>query len=497
MNNKFFKILRTLSPAEFREFGEFLRSPYFNESPKYVNLYEYLEKYFPRFESKEICKENLYRIFYKDGEYIDKKLRDRINHSLHLIKDFISFNNFRKDEFERRKSLLTGIRDKEENAVFEEEYKKLVGRLEDSQVKNEEYYYKNYQLSSIYRSYFESRTSLNDKARLHTKASEEIDYVLNFFLIVMLKEYSKIFNSEREVKIDYKLKFYEEIIQFISKEEKNFENVPLIALLYKFISLHSLDKDEFYVENLRRLLNFHKNAIDKDVYETFYIELYNYCKRMESHGRKEFGRVSFSLMKEMLEKDIFSEPDGFMSAHTYINLAATAIREGKIDWAESFINTYRANVRSSERINAYNYNLAVLYYIRGYESAPKEKEVYYGKALKKLSEVKSEDFYYATRIKNHELKIYYELSFTENLLSLLDSYSHYLSRNKHIPVHLKERYQNFVKYSEKLIRLKFKKKYVTAFRLREEIQKNNNIEYKGWLLQRLDELEKWQGTDSL
>ncbi len=54
-------ILRTLTPQEFREFGEFVKSPYFNKNEKVITLYNVLKKYFPGFDSGSLTKEKVFK----------------------------------------------------------------------------------------------------------------------------------------------------------------------------------------------------------------------------------------------------------------------------------------------------------------------------------------------------------------------------------------------------------------------------------------------------
>jgi|GEM_PF-1391938 len=486
--NKYFKLLKTLSKSEFKQYGKFLQSPLFNESSSFNEFYEYLKPFYPHFSDSHLDKNVIFKIFYPGDPYVDSKFRDRLTHSLSLLKKFIAISNFKSNELEFQKHLLLGVTKRGIDSIFEEEYTHIQNVLERTAYKDEDYYHKKYFLSSLFNSYVESKTTGLSKIKVYQDNSDKIDNIINFFLVIMMKEYSKMFNSEREIKIDYKYQFYEEVIHFLSKEDLNFKQVPIVSLLYKSICLYSQKKDITYIKELNQLLIDNKPYLSHEVYETIAVELYNYCIRMQSKGNKDFAPISFELMSQFLLEGLFLEQDGTMTGHAYINMAATAFRVKKMDWAESFIQEYKTKVKECERVYAYNYNYSVLLYLQGYGKEFAEKKSFYEKALQKLSGVKPNDYFFMTRIKNHELKIYYELNFTENALSLIDSYSHYLNRSKVIPKHLYESYTNFVQGVSKLIKIQLGHGFTDKNKLKSQIMKTENIEYKGWILDRIKEI---------
>ena len=192
----------------------------------------------------------------------------------------------------------------------------------------------------------------------------------------------------------------------------------------------------------------------------------------------------------MVDSDVLLQPDNTMTSHTYINVVASAIRENQLTWAENFISDFKNYVKREDRDNAVNYNLAVLYYIKGYNESAEIKTLKYNEALICLNKVNGDDFYYMTRIKNHALKIFFELDYTDSALSLIDSYSHYLSRNKVMPEHLIERYSNFIHYLHKIIKYKLKDDNDSLEILKREIDMNTKTEYRGWLIAQINILNK-------
>jgi len=485
---KYIKLLKTLSNRQLKEFDKFLKSPYFNQSNLYTNFHDYVLKNQNKVFEGKLNKGELFSVFYPNEPYCDKKLRDRLTHSFTLLKEFISIQNFRQNIFEVKKNLLLGIRGTNLKDIFLDELDLAEKEIEAYKYKEEEFYYRKYQLGDILNTYFETNSPLSEKLKLNIKIPERIDNVIKVFFIVMMKEYFKLLNSETLVKTEYNHKFYEDIISLISTDEKYYKEVPIINLLIKFIKLIKMNYEDKFVHDLEYLLQTNQNKLSRDIYEAFCIELYNYYKRVQAKGNREYGEKSFEWMKKLLEEKILLDSIGYMAAHTYINLAATALRVNKIKWAENFIEEYKERLHEDEKGNAYNYNISVILYLKGSKAAYETKDTFYNQSLKILSKVKGEDFYYVTRIKNQELKIYYELNNIENALSLIDSYTHYLNRNKLIPEDLKLRYINFVRSVEKLIKLKLSFDELEKQMFIDNLKKMDEIGYRNWILEKCEEL---------
>lgn len=86
------------------------------------------------------------------------------------------------------------------------------------------------------------------------------------------------------------------------------------------------------------------------------------------------------------------------------------------------------------------------------------------------------------------LKIYYEQKSFESAISLIDSFSHFLSKNKIVPVLEKERFGKFLKYLNVLIKIQTGSAYAKDLNLKKEILNSGNIISKRWLIEKVDQL---------
>ena len=58
ISNTLLGMLSKFNPREFKEFGEFVKSPFFNKNIHVKQLYEYLKKFYPDFKDKRLDKGN-------------------------------------------------------------------------------------------------------------------------------------------------------------------------------------------------------------------------------------------------------------------------------------------------------------------------------------------------------------------------------------------------------------------------------------------------------
>lgn len=138
--------------------------------------------------------------------------------------------------------------------------------------------------------------------------------------------------------------------------------------------------------------------------------------------------------------------------------------------------------------------MASMHYIKG-RKCPNSTEQNFKTALSYLTKVRKEDFYQYERIKNMEIKIYYELGDLQGCLDTIDSFGKSFPKNEQIPDNVKNRQSNFVKFASRLAKLKDKltkmdndKKCKEKEELREEILACQDVDFRGWLLEKLEEI---------
>ena len=261
-------------------------------------------------------------------------------------------------------------------------------------------------------------------------------------------------------------------------EEIDYEQYPPIALYYQiYLTLTDTENEEHYFK-LRALLDKYGLQFQADeAKDVLYMAAQNYCIRKINKGNHKFTEEIFSLYEDLIQKGILIA-DGELSPWYFKNIVVVALRLGKYEWTEAFINNYSEHLPEAFRVNAVTYNLAQVYFY--------QKK--HDKVIQLLQEVEYDDVAYNLGSKAMLLATYYETEEIEPLYSLFESFRAYLNRHKDIPVNRRRNYGNLIKFTKKLTRTMPGDESAIK-KLKEEIKSTKNIASVNWLKEKIAELE--------
>jgi hypothetical protein len=301
---------------------------------------------------------------------------------------------------------------------------------------------------------------------------KNLDY---FYLAEKLRLYCAVLSRQFVVSHEYELLFIDEIINHIKSH--NYDEVPAVAIYYQIYLTQIDNEDESHYYRLKALLDKHSLDFPQKEAYMMYSSAMNYCIRKSNSGQQNFVAEFFYLYQALLEKELIFT-DGELSPWDFRNIVVAALRLGKYQWTEEFIEKYQHRLKESVRENAVTFNLAQLYFY--------QKK--YDKVIELLREVEYEDPAYNLNSKAILLSTYYEIDEIEPLISLLESFRTYLNRHKDIPEQRKKLYLNLIKYTRKMTRIiPGDKKAV--HKLKEDVSQNQNIASLNWLKEKIAELE--------
>src|SRR6186713_740223 len=109
VNSNLIQLVSSLSPSEFREFGEYIRSSFFNKNEGVVRLYDFIKVYYPDFGKMNFEKEHVYKKLFPHLKYDDAFMRKVMFNLAKLAEDYLVFINSREDSFSYSKSLLNEL----------------------------------------------------------------------------------------------------------------------------------------------------------------------------------------------------------------------------------------------------------------------------------------------------------------------------------------------------------------------------------------------------
>jgi hypothetical protein len=256
---------------------------------------------------------------------------------------------------------------------------------------------------------------------------------------------------------------------------------PIIEMHYNMY-LSSLDheSDEKYMK--------FKESVTKNLYLFHTEEKFNLLLALESCcvSRLNMERIKIyedlmEVYELMLESNVLSEStNGYIQANLFRNIFYTAVVLKKYEWAESFVNDYYDLLLPEQKNDMYNYTKALLNF---------EKKNF-ETALEFIGKVNHGFFVFKFEARILTMKLYYELRSFEPALSLIDSFSHFLSKNKIVSDSFKEPCMNFNKYLKLLIKISSETKPAGKKDLeflKNEIQNVKHFFSRRWILEKLEE----------
>ncbi len=205
--------------------------------------------------------------------------------------------------------------------------------------------------------------------------------------------------------------------------------------------------------------------------------LETYCTQKINSGNKKFLKEFFHVFETEIQNGFykFSEfsPVTFMK---FRNTYLTALRLKKFEWVEKFIDNFKNDLIESDRDNI----LEMAYAQINFEKKNFEK------AIVHLQNVKTDQFFLKVDVKNISLMAYYELNYTEPVISLIDSYKHFLTDNKFLTDEYKENNLRFINALHTLTILREKNEKNKISELGDRIIKFRNDKKMEWLLEKIN-----------
>jgi len=489
-NSHVVELLKTLSKREFSNLLDFINSPFYVFPDKrkihktiskkdIVSLYTILKKEYPKFEGPGIDRKVIFKKLYPARKFDDEKFRNIKYGFSGMLEMYLSIIDMTEDYIESRLHFLNQLRKRRTNEQFRLTLNNLNVMLDKSDLRNDEYYSRKLLLAEN-EWLFEGKDENLKNSEAYMKALQNgMGYATNSFVMTMFKQLHYYHHYKHHLVTHIDTQFYDYVFRYFNDNKTLIENNPVLEILYAFLEIKTGGPDKSVLMKLKDQLNSSERNFIRPHYQFLYVDLYNICLEQYLKNESDYRDILVEVLKDCIQKDIYLE-DGFIHEHSYKSIVSAALRLKEMRLAETLINSYKEMLPVKIREDAFSYNYASYYFIN--------KE--YEKALDYLSKVKNNDFYYTTEIYNLQLRIYFELNSLEPALNLIDSYKHFFSHSRQLPKEYQIRYKNFLDYFEKLLKIKMGETKKEAGLLRIKLNKEKEVAFKGWLVGKLNELEK-------
>lgn len=484
-DTKIIEFLRKLSKEELKEFEKFTSSPYFSRGRDLQPVLKTLKQFHPEFENDKLTDEFVFRKLFPGKKFGDEKsyslMKTYTSDLYKLGKEFLIYLEFSNDQNRKNYYLLNQLRKKKLYKEFEKEYKNSIQIQEAAETGAPEDFLDKYFLNLAFVEFAVDNGRYKEAFNSIFLMADYLSFaaLIRGFRLTEIKTVAKNLAGIKPgfIPAEFMIESLDEekFIEGIKKHDTKY--YPLIEISY---IIHKMtkepDKINYYFE-LKKLFFKHLKLLGQSEKYMLFGILGSYCiGKTEENDRSEFREELFSIYSSCIELGVYKwrKEDDFQLG-LFRNIVVTAASDGEIEWLENFIEKYSGELNENYRENMIAYSLANLYSTKGE----------FEKALGYLVKVKYDLALFKIDIKNLYFRIYYELNYTEQCFSVLDSMKHYVSTTKDLNDVFTKRIINFVKYAAELLKLQSSGNKKNKDMLLHKVENEKHIDSRRWLLSKI------------
>jgi hypothetical protein len=484
-NLKLIELLKAFEKKEIKEFEKFVASPFFNKGRNYLPLLKEIIRFYPAFDNEKMTKQYIYKRLYCGNKYSEKTMKNMLSALLSLSEKYLVHSKI-QDKNGYYLILAKQMQIKNMHSLSEKAYLKNMqliskGKLEPQHFENQYDHW-----SSITYHYQEAGEINKNIEALSSEYSSFIYYVISAFSLIAEKTYVYKFTSNTQFDWELLKKFsgnFDEVIRHLRKNK--YEISEIIELYHSIIKMFLNEYDEKTYFKIKEIFGNNIDKLSKVQRYRLFGTLHNLISKLSTIDNEKYLKERFAILKVMVEYEF---PELGSNEHININLAIsiikTALNLKEYAWLREFIEIYMHKVPSKYRRSVYNYTYANLHF------ADKN----FQQSQEFLKKVKMDIFSFRYDTKLLLLKIYYELKYTEEAHSLIDTFKHFVTLNKSLSDDKRITHSNFIKFYSILLKLDESGNAAQIKKLRTELLTGVQVRSKDWLLEKADELLGKQTT---
>ncbi len=347
---KLIELINGITNEEFRKFGDFVKSPFFNKSKRIIRFYNSLKVLRKRTDYK-ITKESLWNYIFPGEKYDDQKIRLLISDFVKLAEKYLSYKGYTENDLNQKIILLKEYRIRDLQKNFKSLRNNILKFYQTNSYinKDDNYYYFLYFLETENLEFRGEDIVLN-----YEKNFDAINSATNY---LFMKAKLNIVNTMIQRSWFSHEKVHAESIwpvtDIISNIEKNLEfflkNHPLIYMDYLFLKM---DSESDNLNNYKTFKRFIIKNIDKlqvqELMEKF-LCLQNYLTKKIFEGGIIYRNELVSMKIEFEAKGFFDRVP-VISHIIFFNTIFDCLFVNKILNAELFLTSTKIKLFWSAKI---------------------------------------------------------------------------------------------------------------------------------------------------
>jgi hypothetical protein len=474
--SKLTELLKGISPAEFKRFGEFLNSPFHNKSKKVLQLYDVINENFDEFDANKVTKEEISRKIFPEDLNSDQNARTLISNFTGLLENFLILLENDNKEITKKISLLKSLQSRNILKTFDMTSREIMENNEKDFNRSTEFYYNDLTFKEVILNYHGEDLDLDlDKSYMEMSETADHLYIVSKLKIVNTVLSRRILSGKNILEefwgVNLILEYLEKNIDKIQKSH------PIIYSEYKILMM-MLNPDEIkHFTDLEKHVFSHVDKFNDDELTEVYYSLSNFCVNKIALGEEKY---KFNLLKihSAFEKAGFYRKNKNIHYSDFMSIIICGLNSKEIKWVKYFFDNYKSNIAHEFKRDTINLAYALI--------AFEEKQ--YKECIGALSKISYKYSYFYLKSKDILIRAYYEQGDSESIISAIDATKHYLKRHKTILSIHYERFMSFLNYITRMLKLNRKDKAEQKMLIK-ELDDNRSTISREWLIEKIIELK--------
>lgn len=468
------ELLRKMETRERTRLRDLVASPFFNKNEKLRKLYEHLLHFAPDFQHPDLVKAQVHRALFGRTPYRELAFNNLVSDLLQLAYTGLSISRFLAQPDQQMDYLCLELLEKD----LPKQVSRQTRRWRQLQQEQPDRSYEYYQMAYGLHEKLDQLSLTGGQRKYGEDLQLQSDALDRYFLINKLRIACDMTSRNAVVNAGYHCHLLAEIRAY-QDQRPELAQLPLIRVYSQALSMLEMPRETAHYYQLKELLGEYRPLIPEPELRILYNYALNVCVRQINIGQTAFYQEIWELYKLLLAEGILLK-NGQLSQWSYSNIITSAMRLRAYEWTEQFIKNYREYLPPEVRENAYNYNLAALYFEQGDHS----------RALQLLLDVEFTDAFYHLSAKIIQLKVYFHLRETEAFFSLTEATRLYIARNRQLSDYQKKSNANFLKLASRVFQYLAKTQWRSLPEKERHdfgvaIEQTLPLANKGWLLERL------------
>jgi len=477
------EILKSLNKSELKRFGDFLRSPYFNNSRQLEKIFDVVQKTYPEFESDALSHEKIFKKLYPSEIYNEKRIKNLYSEFSNLLKKFLGYEQLavKKDELDIY--ITYALMEKKLSVTSNKIIAKSLKENDDGLLSIADRFHYLYRLNVHYAN---NLGSLNEHGTGEYLKSDIalIEKLIIFFLtnILQLSYYDIMNHQMYKMEENPMLKkvtsafSIEKILDYFNKADHEYASYLKIHYLFYYYSENEISEVQYIELKNEIFTTIHKvKKLDQNQFIMRMVHMI--LGRLVPRDKKYYEDV---LEFAELIRELKIYPDENMHAFnigTFRDIFISAIVLQKNEWAENFINEFGNYLAKEQRADTENYCRGIL----SFKLAKYEESLHY------LGNTKMVDVIEKINVRFHYMMNYIELGWYESALSALQSIRQFCNDSNEIPQMLMEPVQISLKFFAEVIRCSEKNEKTDEWIYNEALQEKRFM-HKQYILGKMAKL---------